>query len=372
MSRNSPLSTDELTQASVDLLTECDVDAYGTVVLDVFRRLFSPRQAFYYHFFDGRMSRPVEGAFGYAVSPETIHQRLEELQPFRPGQILARKLKVCHIAEVYALGHELADAHLPDFSKTIEQARADWGVSAVVFDGPVMMMVTGFGQPYECGDVSPFDLQGLRQLYPYIERGFLAACELTRRQRFGPGMAAALEYHPQALFLFDEAGSLHYANHTARQLMQDEEAPGARWPIAANSTIVSALRERLNDGEATLPIAAEARILPLDAMPRQDAGGLRLAVVSTQRLPHDRLTERQWLALCTLAAGFSLEETAQRLAVSPLTLRQHLKNAYRRLEVSGLDEALAVFHQARIEAAPPHAATPSGARLRARQSSRPA
>ncbi|MFI1172755.1 response regulator transcription factor [Streptomyces melanogenes] len=53
-----------------------------------------------------------------------------------------------------------------------------------------------------------------------------------------------------------------------------------------------------------------------------------------RRHPTPRLTPRQWQLLHLLAAGHTNVQIARRLGVSEGTVRKHLENAYRRLDVS--------------------------------------
>ncbi|MET7466472.1 response regulator transcription factor [Nonomuraea sp. NPDC005501] len=59
-----------------------------------------------------------------------------------------------------------------------------------------------------------------------------------------------------------------------------------------------------------------------------------------RRHPAPRLTPRQWQLLHLLAAGHTNLQIARRLGVSEGTVRKHLENAYRRLQVSNRMEAV--------------------------------
>jgi DNA-binding CsgD family transcriptional regulator len=60
-----------------------------------------------------------------------------------------------------------------------------------------------------------------------------------------------------------------------------------------------------------------------------------------RRRPTPRLTPRQWQLMHLLAAGHTNVQIARRLGVSEGTVRKHLENAYRRLQVSNRMAAVA-------------------------------
>jgi DNA-binding NarL/FixJ family response regulator len=53
-----------------------------------------------------------------------------------------------------------------------------------------------------------------------------------------------------------------------------------------------------------------------------------------------RLTDREWEVLDLLGTGSTTDEIARSLVLSPETVRSHLKNLYRKLEVNSRDEAV--------------------------------
>ena len=53
-----------------------------------------------------------------------------------------------------------------------------------------------------------------------------------------------------------------------------------------------------------------------------------------------RLTDREWEVLDLLATGATTDEIARNLVLSPETVRSHLKNLYRKLEVRTREEAV--------------------------------
>ncbi|MGH2945465.1 MAG: response regulator [Solirubrobacteraceae bacterium] len=65
------------------------------------------------------------------------------------------------------------------------------------------------------------------------------------------------------------------------------------------------------------------------------AGGVGLRPVRST------LTDREWEVLDLLCAGSSTDDIARTLVLSAETVRSHLKNVYRKLEVSSRDDAIA-------------------------------
>ncbi len=60
-----------------------------------------------------------------------------------------------------------------------------------------------------------------------------------------------------------------------------------------------------------------------------------------------RLTDREWEVLDILATGATTDEIAKSLVLSPETVRSHLKNLYRKLEVNSREEAVRAASQMR-------------------------
>jgi two-component system, NarL family, response regulator LiaR len=92
-----------------------------------------------------------------------------------------------------------------------------------------------------------------------------------------------------------------------------------------------ALRGAL-DGEAAI-----SRRLAMQLVERYRSaptGGVGLRPVRS------RLTDREWEVLDLLSTGATTDEMARTLVLSPETVRSHLKNLYRKLEVNSRDDAV--------------------------------
>jgi DNA-binding NarL/FixJ family response regulator len=92
-----------------------------------------------------------------------------------------------------------------------------------------------------------------------------------------------------------------------------------------------ALRGAL-DGEAAISRRLAMQLIEqYRATPRGGAG---------MRPVRSRLTDREWEVLDLLATGGTTDEIARTLVLSPETVRSHLKNLYRKLEVSSREDAV--------------------------------
>jgi DNA-binding NarL/FixJ family response regulator len=60
-----------------------------------------------------------------------------------------------------------------------------------------------------------------------------------------------------------------------------------------------------------------------------------------------RLTDREWEVLDLLSTGATTDDIAKELVLSPETVRSHLKNLYRKLEVNSREEAVRTASQLR-------------------------
>jgi NarL family two-component system response regulator LiaR len=87
------------------------------------------------------------------------------------------------------------------------------------------------------------------------------------------------------------------------------------------------------DGQAAISRQLAMRIV--EHLREAPAGGLGLRPVRSA------LTDREWEVLDLLCAGSSTDDIARTLVLSAETVRSHLKNVYRKLEVRSRDEAVA-------------------------------
>ena len=82
-----------------------------------------------------------------------------------------------------------------------------------------------------------------------------------------------------------------------------------------------------------------------------------MALVESHRRPlhvgaglrpvRSELTDREWEVLDMLSSGARTEEIAQALVLSPETVRSHMKNLYRKLEVRSREQAVEAAHRLR-------------------------
>ncbi|MDR8413829.1 response regulator transcription factor [Nonomuraea sp. 3-1Str] len=98
------------------------------------------------------------------------------------------------------------------------------------------------------------------------------------------------------------------------------------------------------------------------ALPAAAAAHLHEAYLDAERRRHPapRLTPRQWQLLHLLAVGHTNLQIARRLGVSEGTVRKHLENAYRRLQVSNRMEAVTRAFPKGVVSCPPGSAGGSG------------
>jgi DNA-binding NarL/FixJ family response regulator len=87
-------------------------------------------------------------------------------------------------------------------------------------------------------------------------------------------------------------------------------------------------------GEAALPRTLVARVVEQ----YRDRGRRRVRMASEGRTV--QLTNREWAALDMLQRGLSTSDMAQRLSVSPVTVRRHVSRLLDKLEVDSREEAI--------------------------------
>ncbi len=341
MTRSAPLTEQETSEITSLLASaETGIDEFGDAVLEGFARYFQANQGFFYHFYDGRLHCSDRHAYGLAFPASSFPAMLENYQPFEPGDLLANDLTVYHTAQLYQFYQGRKGGAVDLYRDKLAQYQADWGLTAVLFDGPVLIAVAGIGRPFADGDFSAHDFDALRALHPVFTSAFLRTVANERSRRFGTAMAAAVEYHPHGVFVLSSAGEFLYANHVGRRLMQEETAGRTVLPMASTSTLVRALSERVRGIEKRLPGVARVRTKTLDGHEGDNGEPLVLLVAEPEGVEAAKLTARQRELLARLGAGKDMEAVCSELGISSQTLRVHLRNAYQRLGVSGLDEAL--------------------------------
>lgn len=106
-------------------------------------------------------------------------------------------------------------------------------------------------------------------------------------------------------------------------------------------------------GPETLPRVLQGAMTGEAAISRR----LAMALVESHRRPmrvgaglrpvRSELTDREWEVLDMLSSGARTEEIAQALVLSPETVRSHMKNLYRKLEVRSREQAIEAAHRLR-------------------------
>jgi NarL family two-component system response regulator LiaR len=106
-------------------------------------------------------------------------------------------------------------------------------------------------------------------------------------------------------------------------------------------------------GPETLPRVLQGAMTGEAAISRR----LAMALVESHRRPmrvgaglrpvRSELTDREWEVLDMLSSGARTEEIAQALVLSPETVRSHMKNLYRKLEVRSREQAVEAAHRLR-------------------------
>ena len=135
---------------------------------------------------------------------------------------------------------------------------------------------------------------------------------------------------------------------------------GARGYVLKDQSLedcVGAIREVCSGGSPISPIIARLLLNELGLGPARGDGTLLSA--STLKKPEadiaspaGPLSEREIEALNLLARGFTYAECAELLGISPHTVGSHVKNIYRKLEVSSRAEA--VFEASSLGILDPH------------------
>jgi NarL family two-component system response regulator LiaR len=99
-----------------------------------------------------------------------------------------------------------------------------------------------------------------------------------------------------------------------------------------------ALRGTL-EGQAAISRELAMKLIERYRSAPRDGAGLRPV--------RSRLTDREWEVLDLLSTGATTDEIAKNLVLSPETVRSHLKNLYRKLEVNSREQAVQTAAQMR-------------------------
>jgi DNA-binding CsgD family transcriptional regulator len=172
--------------------------------------------------------------------------------------------------------------------------------------------------------------------------------QLLRTAETRSRLRAALALHEStgaAVVLLEAHGRVEFASSAARELLERYFGDsGAQLP----APLATWLRERRR-GATSEPLRVDVgdrllRVEPVDGA---------LLLEEQRRLP--RLTAREREILDLVAEGRSNVEIAERLWVSPLTVRKHLENIFAKLGVHTRTAAAALFRER-----PPHPVDHSG------------
>ena len=152
-------------------------------------------------------------------------------------------------------------------------------------------------------------------LKPYSERELHAAIELAlvraekerRQKRMAEALIEALNYHDDPVFMSDSVGNVTFMNAPARQLLERTGTPLNR------ASVLKMLSNRTPRNGHSLPKGI------------------------------DTLSRREQEVLGWFLRGFGTATIGSRLHVSPQTVRNHLKNVCRKLDVRSQVELRELF-----------------------------
>jgi DNA-binding CsgD family transcriptional regulator len=191
--------------------------------------------------------------------------------------------------------------------------------------------IAKFGFDRTGRDFTARDRAVLDALNPHLVQ-LLRAAETRLRLR------AALALHEStraAVVLLEADGRVDFASSAARELLERYFGEsGAQLP----APLASWLRGR-RPGATSEPLRVDVG----DCCLKVDSVDGALLLEEQRRLP--RLTEREWEILDLVAEGRTNAEIAERLWVSPGTVRRHLENIYAKLGVHTRTAAVALFRE---------------------------
>jgi DNA-binding CsgD family transcriptional regulator len=191
--------------------------------------------------------------------------------------------------------------------------------------------------------IARFGFDRLGRDFTARDRAVLDALNLHLVQLLRAGDArrrlrAALALHEStraAVVLLEADGRVEFASSAARELLERYFGePGAQLP----APLASWLRERRR-GATSEPLRIDVGDRSLRVEPVDGA----LLLEEQRRVP--RLTAREREILDLVAEGRTNAEIAERLWVSPGTVRRHLENIYAKLGVHTRTAAVALFRE---------------------------
>jgi DNA-binding CsgD family transcriptional regulator len=265
------------------------------------------------------LDAPLE-LFGELVSQNPLaahHQRTGDGRTLRMSDFISRRgLHALELYDVFyrqlAVEHQLAFT-LPGQGQLI-------GVT-----------VNRAGRDFSEREVAR--LEGIRRHVLSVHRNL---CDRARLD----ALARALDGHhegPIAVLLLEQSGVLHAAHERAEQLLQR---------ISRDRTAIHTLRswarlQRARATDGTLRLRLDAHGSELEARFLHGPLGIPDAITLSPRAPRRPqslralgLTHRQAEVLHLIWLGSSNADIAHTLAISEHTVRHHLEDVYRRLDVS--------------------------------------
>lgn len=344
MPRSRRLSRAELVRAVAKIRTAETVDEFYGVMRDVYRELFQPARIYGYHFFDGRLNIGGATLHGFDVAEDEMREIFPELRILDPNDIRRTGRYVRHSSEVYRWYADRPEMTEMVYLRAFHRWGLDWMISAAFFEGDVFLGTSGMGQSLAEGDFTDYDLEALEALYPHMEATIKRCCQAERGRRLGAAMAAAIEMHPRPVFVFD-GDDLRYANALARAKLQNERPDGGRFPMAEGSQTVPKLLRAAAAGNKTFQ-GAPLTVTHLDAWSEAGIAAPRIIMLERKPALPPPVSPREAAAIAA-ASRHGVERSAQKLGVTPSTLRTHLKNAYRKLGATNLNEAVVLMRLGR-------------------------
>jgi DNA-binding CsgD family transcriptional regulator len=342
MPRTSPLGPDELIAATVLIRKAHDLPAFNQAIRDVYLSVFQPEMTFFYHFFDGGLHVPLDSLHNMVPGPADLEDFLQDSRSYDPVDVKRRGRLVHHSSELYRWYEDKPEMMKRSYERSFATWGCDWMLSIHFFEGDIFLGCAGMAQRWDSGDFSDYDIQALEMLHPFLEEGFHECCRNSRNQLFGKAMAQAIEYHPSGLFLFN-GDDIFYSNAAGRTLLQHEDDGQSRFPMTRRSKVIDGIRAWLRTGEFSLRGIRSLETVDLPAWPALCMKQVRLVVADRQQTTFIQLSARQKKILQTVAA-LETQTAAEQLGISIQTLHTHLRNIYRKLGVSGLNEALVLAY----------------------------